>query len=238
VVAQGIERIDDLIGLDGDDVEELCTIIRNNNNNNNGNRQEDYNGTSPNFLQERLFKAMAYWVNSRQRMGLEIQAEYFTRDEAVKCLTKMKVGSKQHHYGSLTAQFPSLDARTDWFEFFDDFKGSFRSYLSLIKGANGTTPLVYVIRENQYPGPNGSSGGGRSPMYYHDVDREIAAAPLDGDAYANDNRTVYHLLRLQAVNSGKATEVLSGFDAVQDGRGAWFALIRRHALMKDESNEE
>ncbi len=109
---------------------------------------------------------------------------------------------------------PSVSKRRAWFE-------SVGFYLAELTGSSSKVPLAYVIRLDGAPAP--------ARMFPQDVGADVAFnGRHDGHFWSDDNGAVWRLLQSK-VHGTDAWSTIMTFEAAQDGRGAYLALI--HAYM-------
>ena len=219
VVAQGFNTMS-LLGLvTGDQIKQVCKLIR-----------ESPNNPVPiNIVQQQMLLAMRYWVVTRQRLGLPVVATDFT---AATAYEQSQLMVRLHEDESTTdkevvAKLPDKFKQPNQWKVFAEL---IETYLSQLKGS-GRIPLNYVIRKQAVPIPNA--------VYATDEEQIVAIAPLTGDQYNKDNAKVYGILK-QLCLEGPGRSYILEFDRVKDGRGAWLAMYSHYEgdSFRNRSKEE
>lgn len=92
------------------------------------------------------------------------------------------------------------------------------TYMNQIPGVGGV-PLNYIVCWRDEPEENAEEE--------NDAKEAVALAPLQGDAFAIDNRKVYEILKSLIIEGPVWSYFTTAVDKAKDGRAAWI-LLRDH----------
>lgn len=159
-------------------------------------------------------KALVQWSRNLLRTGEKPQENTFTLDEKAALLTH--IGTYQHWIDNASimskAAMPQLfTEKSTW----EDWKVTFYNFLKTQPGRSGI-PLAYIIRENdnQLDACQGL------------LDKYIRNAPLEGEVYASDARSV-HLYLMKLICGNKVAEQrILPTRGKQNGRVDYQALMQ------------
>ena len=114
-----------------------------------------------------------------------------------------------------TANPGKLDSENKW----KQWEERFINFLSVQLGTNGI-PLSYIIRENDIPDT--------TTTFSNFISRTIACAPLNGEYYLADRRTVFQLIVIATTGCASADWIKSTL-RYSDGRRTWKKLTDHFA---------
>ena len=160
---------------------------------------------------KKRIRAFIQWTRDQLRMGMNPINFPFPVGETQQLLKKMTT-HEQWVERSKTAKEPK-DFTNDmkW----DDWIVTFIDYLSQLPGRNGV-PLKYVVRDNDLPDPTPNADF---------LQEYVNMAPLQGDGYIEDAKSVLTLLNKYIVGNEMAEATVSKpLGADKDGRDAVQAL--------------
>jgi len=158
-------------------------------------------------------KALVQWARDLIRTGKKPQEHTFSLDGKATLL--QRIGTHQHWLDNASAMVKAaiplnFDEKSSWV----DWKVTFYNFLKTQPGRSGI-PLAYIIRDED-----------DSPNSSQDLfDNYIRNAPLDGNAYISDARSVHlYLMKLICGNKVAEQRVLPT-RCKQDGRIDYQALV-------------
>ena len=96
----------------------------------------------------------------------------------------------------------------------DNWSPDFENYLRITPGSSGV-PLIYVIRENDAPDPTPTGD------FLEDY---IMNAPLSGDNYKEDRRTVHNMLKSLISDNPESEALIKLMEREANGRKDWKVL--------------
>jgi hypothetical protein len=164
-------------------------------------------------VQEQLLLGLRYWVENNQRLQLPIVAEDFNMIVVLNQVQKLRQQAEDdaRRDKETVAKAPDkFKNGTAW----KVFTEATETYLSQLLGS-GQIPLSYVIRKIDTPDPDA--------IYQNDIERLIAIAPLQGDAFLRDKIKAYGIIK-QLVIEGPGRSYILPFYKANGGRSAWLAL--------------
>lgn len=162
---------------------------------------------------QRNIKAFVQWTRDQYRMGRNPSHHAFPSAEAPMYTKRLK----QHD--DFVKQSKTMCENTAPQQFTKDMKWydwnlTFRNHLRAYVGRDGV-PLSYVIRDNAIQDPTPQADF---------LDEYINMAPLQGEAYAADNKQVLTLLMKYIVGHNEAESAIQALNTTTDGRAAYLAL--------------
>ena len=167
-------------------------------------------------------KALRLWLQEKEDTDIDYNIEDFDANECTNMLKKLsrKSSSGAQKDCNKKSDVKPPDKFNGKQRNWKAWKAEFEAFLSAIKGENGTTPLSYVIRdddeitEEQLNGLEGPA-------------KEIHEAPSQGTYFERDNYQVFQHIRTQIVGSSAETHIES-FEKKSDGRNAWLFLKTKY----------
>ena len=165
----------------------------------------------------KLLKALVHWVQDFYRISEEptivgLNAKSF-REALIDAITRSNVRQTLKDNSETAAKVANpgpLKSEKKWRE----WEEKFINYLTCIPGVNGI-PIVYVIRSNEEPD--------RDTAHQNFVSRTIACAPLTGEFFLADCRTVFNLL-LSFTTGEPSGDWIKSTVKYSDGRRSMQAL--------------
>ena len=151
-------------------------------------------------------QGLCFWSARARRQGRRLQYGDFDQDALMESLDAMEIQAEKTSSPDIK---PSALKEDDW----EDWSQEFPTYLSHIFGKQ-KAPLDYVIRPDLDP----AHVFARSTR-----EQELYSYPLGGPYFREDNKEVFRLLS-DLVKDQPATWI-QPFQASQDGRRAWLALV-------------
>jgi hypothetical protein len=199
----GFTTMNDLIGVDSKDIENLFKIIRT-------------SITLPTlvpYISQKRLNTLCYWVNRRHCLREDISAAEFT-PAAFNAFSTLLQLESQEEESSKVKEPTEYKTGTKG----KAFKEACIAYFNSIR-TKSHIPLAYVIYEHEDPDPD--------EVYLSEHQRLIAITPLYGMEYGEDNGKVFHYLKSWTLN-GPAWAWMRNFNSSRNGRAAWLALINHY----------
>jgi len=154
-------------------------------------------------------KAMRYWVVTRKRLNLTVDADMFTQ-ELARDQVKI-IAENRNRTDALKSWSPLLPDPLTLQSRWPVFLNIFRTYMSFIRGA-ADCPLTYVFRDHEE-----ITYKMLSAHYETNDDMLIALTPLRGPHFGNDNARVFYTLKPLIKASFRPDDILQ-FEQDADGR--------------------
>lgn len=199
----GLTSIRDVARLGKDGVKRLCKVLR--------------DGEIPvSIMAEQTLEVMRYWVRQRISLGLEVLAADFTPEEIDEAALKYSIAqSDDGAKDKEGVKMPEKFKQSTSFRVYDEVMDT---YLNTQVGCTGI-PLNYIIRKQEIPEADDD--------YVNDAERAVAIAPLEGEAFENDNRRVYAIIKSLIIEGPAWSHITPTVDRAKNGRRAWI-LLRNH----------
>jgi hypothetical protein len=164
-------------------------------------------------VQEQFLLSLRHWVVHKQRLQDPINPNDFTLVTALNQAQLMR----QQQEDEARMDKEVIAKAPDKFKLGSSWKifaEALETYLGQLLGS-GRVPLKYIIRKTEIPLPNA--------VYQTELERNVAMAPLTGEAFLRDNAKVYGIIK-QLVLEGPGRSYILPFDSISGGRQAWLAL--------------
>ena len=199
IAIENLTSIQDLTFLDGDrDVSEWAKRMES--------RRTVADRVVLGMLQVKRLQALVYWAKDRMTHGVALTAAEFD-NAAMEETMRVKAArreAKETHQDPAVKDLGTFDP--NHFELFED---AFLNLLSLTASSHPGESLRYVVRPEEEP-----------EDFETDEQRRMFQLPLEGEAYALDNRKVYKLLKAFLVETPGYVWI-SEQDSTENGRRAY-----------------
>jgi len=156
-------------------------------------------------LQVVKLQALCYWVRDQQKHGQHLDHNDWDNDVVTLTIERMRIGKERDTTSVSVSDLGKFDP-----EDFETHETGFVNLLSQTRGTQGES-LKYIARDAVVPA-----------VFADEAERRMYQLPLTGEAFEQDNKQAYRLLKSFLVNTPGWTWIES-FNATENGRGALLA---------------